>query len=612
MNRKSGGLIGKKVVITPTDGSPDASASGIWTLQDVADYEAAGTFPQPDVPPNADDIVANVTMQATETQDLAVTFSGASDPDGDTVFDWTITESSGALSLTPSSFTGVSSATTTFTASNVSTDTDVDITVTVTDQYGLSASKVFTGTDAFTITNNIAPVVTSVAPTNVSFPLDVNESATQVITFSGATDTEDTDTTLKYEIINISPSAAITSVTPSSDSSSPFTFTFNTAAVTADTNVSFGVKVTDSIGDSSTKTFANALVVKENIVPNISGLTHNGELPATLNKSTTTAITWSGATDPDGTDSNIDYSVVSITNDPNGYLTTTGGVDGADINFIIGNVAADTAITFKIRCTDEANGYTDSAAYNVTLKAVVFTAATGGSSVTESGDYKVHKFTGSSTFTVTTLGTDATVNFLVIAGGGNSAVYTGAGGAGGYRSSWNSETSGGGCASESSVTVSATAYTVTVGGAHSNSSALGITSTRGGSGGTANGESGGSGGGGKSGSKQPPGYGGGGTACQGYGGGTSTGNYSCAGGGAGGGASGSKAKNGGAGRSSTISGSTVCLAGGGGAYQGSQSCGGGSRGGSGGAANTGGGAGASISGTRYGGSGIVYISYKFQ
>ena len=154
MNRKSGGLIGKKVVITPTDGSPDASASGIWTLQDVADYEAAGTFPQPDVPPIATEIAANVTMQATETQDLAVTFSGASDPDGDTIFDWTITESSGSLSLTPSSFTNVSSATTTFTAGEVSADTPITVTVTVTDQYGLSASKNFT----FTIINDTSPV----------------------------------------------------------------------------------------------------------------------------------------------------------------------------------------------------------------------------------------------------------------------------------------------------------------------------------------------------------------------------------------------------------------------------------------------------------------------
>jgi len=242
--------------------------------------------------------------------------------------------------------------------------------------------------------------------------------------------------------------------------------------------------------------------------------------------------------------------------------------------------------------------------------------ATGGT-VTTSGDYKIHTFTGSGTFTVTTVGDDAT-DFLVIAGGGHCPGHHGAGGAGGYRSSWNSETSGGGCASESGITLSATSYTVTVGGGHSNSSALGITSTRGGNGAGpswGNGESGGSGGGGKSGDKDPNGYGGSGTACQGYAGGHAYGNYNCGGGGAGGGATSSYNRTGGVGRSSTISSSSVCRAGGGGAYQGSQSCGGGSRGGSGGAANTGGGSGADgnmAGGYRYGGSGIVIIRYKYQ
>lgn len=48
-----------------------------------------------------------------------------------------------------------------------------------------------------------------------------------------------------------------------------------------------------------------------------------------------------------------------------------------------------------------------------------YTAATGGS-VTTDGDYKVHTFNSSGTFTVSEVGTNNTVEYLIIAGGGGS------------------------------------------------------------------------------------------------------------------------------------------------------------------------------------------------
>ena len=57
------------------------------------------------------------------------------------------------------------------------------------------------------------------------------------------------------------------------------------------------------------------------------------------------------------------------------------------------------------------------------------TAATGGT-VTTDGDYKVHKFTSSGTFTVTTAGN---VEYLVVAGGGGAGDWGGGGGGGGFR-----------------------------------------------------------------------------------------------------------------------------------------------------------------------------------
>ena len=60
----------------------------------------------------------------------------------------------------------------------------------------------------------------------------------------------------------------------------------------------------------------------------------------------------------------------------------------------------------------------------------IYTVATGGV-ITQVGDYKVHTFNSSSNFVVSTLGTDATVEYLVVAGGGGGGGYVGAGGAGG-------------------------------------------------------------------------------------------------------------------------------------------------------------------------------------
>ena len=65
-----------------------------------------------------------------------------------------------------------------------------------------------------------------------------------------------------------------------------------------------------------------------------------------------------------------------------------------------------------------------------------FMEATGGT-ITTDGDYKVHTFNSSGTFTVTTLGSEGTVEYLVIAGGasggyGRDSRSGGGGGAGGF------------------------------------------------------------------------------------------------------------------------------------------------------------------------------------
>jgi len=165
-----------------------------------------------------------------------------------------------------------------------------------------------------------------------------------------------------------------------------------------------------------------------------------------------------------------------------------------------------------------------------------FVEATGGT-ITTSGDFKIHTFTGPGTFTVSCAGNSAgsnTVDYLVIAGGGsgggeiNNGYGAGAGGAGGYRESSGAAS---GCytvsplgACVSALPVTSQGYPITVGGGGSqinapngasgnpgsNSVFSTVTSAGGGGGGTGHGDvSGGDGGsgGGAYGSKGAPGVG---------------------------------------------------------------------------------------------------------
>jgi len=107
-----------------------------------------------------------------------------------------------------------------------------------------------------------------------------------------------------------------------------------------------------------------------------------------------------------------------------------------------------------------------------------FMTATGGTETT-SGDYKIHTFTSSGNFVVSTLGNGSTnpaggpstVDYLVVAGGGSGGTGGGkgaGGGAGGLRASQATYTIGGApagpLATPTGVTATVTTYPITVGG----------------------------------------------------------------------------------------------------------------------------------------------------
>src|SRR6056300_855762 len=123
-----------------------------------------------------------------------------------------------------------------------------------------------------------------------------------------------------------------------------------------------------------------------------------------------------------------------------------------------------------------------------------YTSATGGT-ITTSGDYKIHTFTGDGCFVVSTAGIG--VDYLVVAGGGgggnNPGEQAGGGGGGGVRESYSTSISGPYTASPLATStylpISVTTYPITVGGggagnaSGSNSVFSTITSTGGGRGG---------------------------------------------------------------------------------------------------------------------------------
>ena len=307
-----------------------------------------------------------------------------------------------------------------------------------------------------------------------------------------------------------------------------------------------------------------------------------------------------------------------------------------------------------------------------------YIVATGGT-ITECGNCKIHTFTGPGTFTVSKIAsvcapTNNQVSYMVVAGGGGAGSKStnigsgagGAGGAGGFREDKSPVTpyTASPLDGAGAITVTATAFPITVGaggakdagcnagatvGTQGSTSTFStISSTGGGGGGGAGfptggtGGNGGSGGGG-GGADTPGGAGTGNSPSTSPAQGTNGGASNARNGGAGGGATAAGAAGnpsnpgiggaGGAGATTNISGSPVAYAGGGsgGAYchpsTGSAGTGGGGTGGfkpatdaTDGTTNRGGGGGGSGGGPGQGGpglggnggSGIVIIRYKFQ
>ena len=363
--------------------------------------------------------------------------------------------------------------------------------------------------------------------------------------------------------------------------------------ITATTTSTFNVSVTDGTNNASREyTITNTA---DNDAPVWN--TASGALTAGGNTAYSVQLS---ATEPEG--GSLTYSLVSGSL-PNSLSMNSSGL-------ISGTPSADGTFNFTISVTDGTTPVSRSFSIAVTL----WTGMVGtGGTITTDGDYKVHSFNSSGTFTVTTLGSVGTVEYLVIGGGGGGGKDSGGGGGGGaFRTATGFQ-------------VEEAAYSITVGnggagGASSNGTAGGdstfssITSNGGGYGasawnaGGANGNASGGGAGGLGGEAGGSGgtYGNaGGDDLAGSAGGSGGGGARAVGEATGGDTQGS----GGAGTASSITGSSVTRAvGGQGASNHSNGVAGTANYGNGG----GGGKGVPATNGFNGGSGVVIIRYQFQ
>ena len=146
----------------------------------------------------------------------------------------------------------------------------------------------------------------------------------------------------------------------------------------------------------------------------------------------------------------------------------------------IGGVAANATLNVDGQAAtfvyiDATQGWINVQNAEDTKTGTAFVTATGGT-ITCSGDFKIHTFTGPGTFCVSqaaTTAADNIVDYLVVAGGGGAGTFAGGGGGGGgFRYYANTTNNPQTCApgsplnnfpSGTAITVTATAFPITVG-----------------------------------------------------------------------------------------------------------------------------------------------------
>ena len=223
-------------------------------------------------------------------------------------------------------------------------------------------------------------------------------------------------------------SAQLANTTIANNKLSNSTFTIRGTSRALGDSFSLGVNVdwqSVIIADGSTATTG---IAGRGYFINTTSAAHTFTLPISATRGDTIALKDYAAT----------FATNKLTIARNGH-----NIQGVANNSLIGTNRASLVLVY----VDSTKGWLYAEEHNVVFLAQpVFTSATGGT-ITTSGNFKIHSFTGDGCFVVATLGNSAivptggpgNVDYLVVAGGGGAGGSVGAGGgAGGHRTTFPS------------------------------------------------------------------------------------------------------------------------------------------------------------------------------
>ena len=276
---------------------------------------------------------ATVQLDASASSDLE-------DEDSSLAYSWQQVDSSGyTISLS-----GANTATPSFTAPEVTADTDLIFQLTATDSLGK------TGQDTVTIT-----VIYNNPPSaNAGANAQVNEGDSVQLDASASSDLEDEASSLTYSWQQVDSSGYTISLNDANTATPSFTAP---NPVAADTDLSFQLTVTDSLGKTGQDTVT--ITVLYNNPPSA-----NAGANAQVNVGDSVQLDGSASTDlEDGDSSNLAY--VWLQDDDNDIIDISSNFV-VDPTFIAPEVAADTDFIFNLTVTDSL-GKTDQDTVTITV-----------------------------------------------------------------------------------------------------------------------------------------------------------------------------------------------------------------------------------------------------
>ena len=287
-------------------------------------------------PPSAN---AGANTQVNEGDSVQLDGSASSDledEDSSLAYSWQQVDSSGYTT----SLSGASTATPSFTTPEVAADTDLIFQLTVTDSLGKSSDANVT----ITIIYNNPPEA------NAGGNQSVNEGTTVQLDGSDSSDLEDEASSLTYSWQQVDSSGY--SITLSDPNTATPSFT-TPNPVAATTDLTFNLKVTDSLGKSSEDSVI--IRVTYNNPPEA-----NAGANQSVNEGATVQLDASASSDSET--SNLAYSWQQV--DSSGHTITLSNPTTATPSFTTPEVAADTDLIFQLTVTDSLSKSSDA---NVTI-----------------------------------------------------------------------------------------------------------------------------------------------------------------------------------------------------------------------------------------------------